>query len=94
MAEGASMAAQEGIPTLILKGEMSRFWRKDEFEREKKRYRSSSLITFEEIRGVGHALPFEKTEEFVKITKDFIARWEGVRRRLKGELLSLGSSHP
>ena len=65
-------AIQRGIPILVLRGETSLVWDKDDFEKEKAKYASSKNIQFVEVQGAGHGLPFEKRKEFVEILEDFV----------------------
>lgn len=48
-----------GKPVLALRGELSRVWSAEEFEREKSHFAGFSNIIFETVPGVGHGLPFE-----------------------------------
>jgi 2-(acetamidomethylene)succinate hydrolase len=66
-------AATRGIPVLALRGETSRVWSKESFEKDRLGFEPSLPVFFEEISGAGHGLPFEKRNEFVQRLKQFSA---------------------
>jgi esterase len=59
-------------PVLVLRGQQSGVWSKEEFDEEKSQFRGLNSIVFEEFPGAGHGLPFEKRMEFVARIKEFI----------------------
>lgn len=54
------------IPTLILRGEKSQAWLKNDYERDRQQCKHLSSIVFEEFPGAGHGIPFEKRAEFIE----------------------------
>ncbi len=63
--------SERGIPVLALRGANSKVWSKEEYEAERARFAGVTLVTFKEIEGAGHGLPFEKRQEFVAELKSF-----------------------
>jgi esterase len=63
---------KRGMPILALRGETSKAWLREEFERERERFRPYPSVRFEEVEGAGHGLPFEKRKEFVARVRDFV----------------------
>jgi esterase len=61
-----------GKPVLVLRGQESGVWSKEEFEAEKAQFQGLGSIVFEEFPGAGHGLPFEKRLEFVARVREFI----------------------
>jgi pimeloyl-ACP methyl ester carboxylesterase len=61
-----------GKPVLVLRGEKSGVWSKEDFEQEKSQFQGLNSIVFEEFPGAGHGLPFEKRLEFVARIKAFV----------------------
>jgi pimeloyl-ACP methyl ester carboxylesterase len=57
---------------LVLRGAESRVWNRADFEREREAFADLSRVTFEEIPGAGHGLPFEKRAEFVARVRSFV----------------------
>lgn len=64
--------AEKKIPTLILRGEKSLVWSKEDFEKEVAFFQNHPSILFETFEGAGHGLPFEKRPQFVTRLKEFI----------------------
>jgi pimeloyl-ACP methyl ester carboxylesterase len=65
-------AGSRGMPALVLRGERSLVWSKEEFEGEKRALADLPSVRFEEFAGAGHGLPFEKRPEFVARVRKFI----------------------
>ena len=63
---------ENGVPTLILRGAISRIWSHEDYLTEKKMFEPYPSVQFEEFEGAGHGLPFEKRKEFVARIRDFI----------------------
>lgn len=66
-------AASRGIPVLALRGEQSRVWSRAKFDLDRAGFDPKLPVSFEEIAGAGHGLPFEKRAEFVQRLKQFSA---------------------
>ncbi|MCM2323944.1 MAG: alpha/beta hydrolase [Oligoflexia bacterium] len=66
--------AERGMPVLALRGSLSEVWSKADFEAEKERFSDLKSVTFEEVAGTGHGLPFDKRAEFVSRVADFVDR--------------------
>jgi esterase len=66
-------ARETGRPVYILRGALSRVYKKAEFEAERERYASTPNIHFMEIEGAGHGLPFEKRQEFVAMIREWVS---------------------
>ena len=64
---------KRGTPVLVLRGAESGVWSHAEFKEEQARFSAYSSITFREVSGAGHGLPFEKRLEFVQIIRDLIS---------------------
>jgi pimeloyl-ACP methyl ester carboxylesterase len=60
------------IPILALRGETSRVWSAEEYEKEKARFAASPSLTFEVFHGTGHGLPFEKRAQFIERATQWI----------------------
>ena len=65
-------AGMRGLPVLVLRGAESLVWSHEEFEQEKQEFQKYPSIVFEEIKGTGHGLPFEKRREFLEELRRFI----------------------
>jgi pimeloyl-ACP methyl ester carboxylesterase len=61
-----------GLRVLILRGQESGVFSKEDFENEKEQFQGFGSIVFEEFSGAGHGLPFEKRLEFVAKVQQFI----------------------
>jgi N-formylmaleamate deformylase len=61
-----------GIRILALRGETSRVWSAEDFEREKAFFHGLIRISFETFSGTGHGLPFEKRAAFLERVQAFI----------------------
>jgi len=64
--------ALEGMRILVLRGQKSLVWSREEFELERQELASYPSVRFEEIEGAGHGLPFEKRPEFVARIREWI----------------------
>jgi len=62
-----------GRPVLILRGEKSMVYARDLFLQEKQTLAPISSITFEEVKGCGHGLPFERRKEFCERLLRFVS---------------------
>lgn len=69
--------AGNGMPILILRGEKSLVWSREEFEMERQIFSKFPSIVFEEFPGTGHGLPFEKRPEFVARLREFMGQNNG-----------------
>jgi pimeloyl-ACP methyl ester carboxylesterase len=58
------------IPLLMIRGETSRVWSQEEFNRESKKFPDAQWIT---IAGAGHGVPFEKRKESSEIIRSFFS---------------------
>jgi pimeloyl-ACP methyl ester carboxylesterase len=65
-------AASRGIAVLALRGETSSVWSHEDFEAERERFADMPLVEFEEFRGTGHGLPFDKRMEFLARLRRFV----------------------
>lgn len=65
--------ASQDIPILVLRGEKSHVFTRENFEFEKNHFSKFPSIQFEEFQSASHGLPFEKRLEFVERLKQFIA---------------------
>lgn len=65
-------AASRGMPILVLRGERSLVWSREEYENERRELEEFPNVVFEELAGAGHGLPFEKRPEFVARLKGFL----------------------
>jgi pimeloyl-ACP methyl ester carboxylesterase len=63
-------AAGRGIPVLCLRGELSKVWSREDFERERARFKGRANVEFREVAGAGHGLPFEKRAEFTAVLRE------------------------
>lgn len=59
-------------PILLLRGEKSKVWSRENFEEERKLFAPYQNIIFQEVEGAGHGLPFEKREIFVPLLSRFV----------------------
>lgn len=59
-----------GIPFLALRGENSRVWLKDDYEKQRLALAHPNLV-FEEWADCGHGLPFEQRQKFIERVRDF-----------------------
>ncbi|MBU6374667.1 MAG: alpha/beta hydrolase [Bdellovibrionales bacterium] len=67
-------AALREIPTLALRGSLSKVWSKEQFEAEHLHFSQpqwKEKVQLREITGAGHGLPFEKRSEFLEALRDF-----------------------
>lgn len=64
-------AAKRGIPVLLLRGERSRVWSREDFEAARRELAPISGVELREIPGAGHGLPFEKRAEFTALLRGF-----------------------
>jgi pimeloyl-ACP methyl ester carboxylesterase len=71
--EWVAELARNETPILALRGAESRVWSKADFEHEKRLFAKYPSLTFEEMPGAGHGLPFEKRAEFTSRLRRFIA---------------------
>ncbi|MBN20166.1 MAG: hypothetical protein CL678_02675 [Bdellovibrionaceae bacterium] len=60
------------IPVLALRGETSPVWTREDYEKEKENFKNSPLLTFEEVQGTGHGLPFEKRQWLIERLEAFM----------------------
>lgn len=63
--------ARRGIPVLLLRGERSQVWSREDFEAAKRELTSVPGVELQEIQGAGHGLPFEKRAEFTALIRQF-----------------------
>ncbi|MGK5084545.1 alpha/beta hydrolase [Bdellovibrionota bacterium FG-1] len=63
-----------GMPILMIRGAESQVWTRAEFEEEKRLLADLPSITFLEIEGAGHGLPFEQRLRFVAEVEGFIGK--------------------
>jgi pimeloyl-ACP methyl ester carboxylesterase len=66
-----------GMPILVLRGERSLVWSREDYDREKAHFAASPSIVFKEIAGAGHGLPFEQRPAFVAEVEAFIGAHSG-----------------
>lgn len=64
-------AAGQGKPVLILRGANSKVYSREDYERDRAELGPLPGVTFEEVQGAGHGLPFEKRPWFVDRVKAF-----------------------
>ena len=60
------------MPILILRGEKSRVWSHEEFEREKEQFSDLESLVFLEVLDAGHGLPFEQRAVFNDLVMGFV----------------------
>lgn len=60
-----------GMPILILRGEQSLVWSHELFVQERESFRDLSSITFKEVSGAGHGLPFEQRQTLIQLVREF-----------------------
>ena len=65
---------EAGKPILVLRGKKSLVWSHEEFLAEQTRFAKYPSITFEEMEGTGHGLPFEKRIEFIARLRTFVQK--------------------
>lgn len=65
-----------GMPILVLRGEKSLVWNRNEFKQEREQFSEIKSIVFKEIAGAGHGLPFEQRTAFVSTIREFIKHSE------------------
>ena len=65
-------AARKGVRFLVIRGETSHAWTQEEYEKEKAELGTAKNIQFIEMKRTGHALPFERLEDFSRLVKNFI----------------------
>lgn len=61
-----------GMPILVLRGERSLVWTREQFIAEQQAFADLPSVTFEEFAGAGHGLPFEKRLDFVARVRRFV----------------------
>ena len=54
--------AQHQMPVLVLRGQKSLVWAKEEYEKERQFFKDCSSLEFSEIPNAGHGLPFEQRQ--------------------------------
>jgi pimeloyl-ACP methyl ester carboxylesterase len=65
---------ERGMPILVLRGERSLVWTREEYLAEKARFADLPSVEFREFAGAGHGLPFEKRPEFVAAIESWFSR--------------------
>lgn len=63
--------ARRGIPVLLLRGERSQVWSREEFDSAARELASVPGVELNEVQGAGHGLPFEKRAEFTALLREF-----------------------
>ena len=63
---------EKNLPILILRGENSKVFSKQEFEKEKKYFSKFKTIHFDEVKNATHGLPFEQRAIFSKKLIEFM----------------------
>lgn len=59
------------VPVLFLRGERSRVWLKEDYEKQKAEFAQYANLTFEEWENSGHGLPFEQRVRFIERIQSF-----------------------
>ena len=62
--------AKTGKPILILRGALSTVWSKDDFRATQDHFKNYPNISFLELEGASHGLPFEKRRELALLIQN------------------------
>lgn len=65
-------ARKTGRPVFVLRGAESGVYKSSDFRTDRARYGSLPGVTFYEMPGAGHGLPFEKRAEFVALVRGWV----------------------